>query len=269
MPTTTSTSSNPFYDIIAPYLSKPLQRAQSLYDTGQLAPAYYPGETVAGFDPTRAQGINLGVQAGLGPQQQLADAYTSGLLGIAQGTDPTTQRLATQAAAASAPTFAGAGTIGGARHAQAANKAAADAIANRQLSALSRIPSAQAAALQPGKTLADAGSTFQDYQQAQIDADRKRYAYNVGRPTAALQQYQELLGYPNVASYAPTTTTSTEPSGVQSAIDTGLGNLAGSVISGLGSSILGGFGFAGGGEIPSGSVSPRYKRAKMRKMGGR
>lgn len=273
MPTTTT--SNPFYDIVAPYLSKPLRQAQNLYETGQLAPAYYPGETVAAFDPTRAQGINLGVQAGLGPQQQLSDAYTSGLLGIAQGTDPATQRLAQQAATATAGQFAGAGTLGSARHSLAANRAAADTIAGRQLSALGQIPAAQTAALQPSRTLAEAGKAFQDYQQGVIGADKARYDYNVGRPAAALGQYQQLLGYPNIASYAPTTVTESAPAQttadrIAGYTDT-LGNVS-NLVSGAANlwDTVGGW-FAEGGEVGQQPTQPgpRYQRAKMRKMGGR
>ena len=49
-----STSSNPVADLQAPYLSDIYKQAQQQYEAGQLAPDYYPGQTVAGFDPVRA-----------------------------------------------------------------------------------------------------------------------------------------------------------------------------------------------------------------------
>ena len=97
-PTTTKSQSNPLWDLQSQHLPGIYDAARSIYNQG--APGYYPGSTVAGFDPVRAQGLNQGVDAALGPQQQLSDAYTSGILGIAQGTDPTTQRLAQQAGTA-------------------------------------------------------------------------------------------------------------------------------------------------------------------------
>ena len=93
-----SSASNPLWDLQAQHLPGIYSAAQDIYNKGPASP--YPGSTVAGFDPVQAQGLNLGVDAALGPQQQLANAYSSGILGIAQGTDPTTQRLAQNAAAA-------------------------------------------------------------------------------------------------------------------------------------------------------------------------
>ena len=260
MATTTTTGSNPLWDLQAQYLPESFRQAEQIYFGG--APGPYPGQTVAGFDPVRAQGINKGLTAAAGPQQQLADAHTSGILGIATGDDPTTQRLAQQASAAVTNQAVGSGVIGGARQLQAANRAASDTIANRQLSALGQIPSAQQSALAPSQTYGAAGRTQQDYQQRLIDADRAKYDEQQNLPFNWLTQYQQALGFPGSVS-APSTSVQQTPSGASSALD----NLGGQLVSGIGSSLLGSF-FNQGGEVPAGqpSVSPRYMKAKQMKM---
>ena len=222
---------NPLWDIQAPHLQNIATDAQNIYQQG--TPGYYPGQTVAGFDPVRAQGLNLGVDAALGPQQQLANAYTSGLLGIAQGTDPTAQRLAQQAGAAVGQAAVGAGSLGSARANLAQNTAAGDVIADRQLEALGQIPQAQTAALAPAQTLSKVGTTFQDYQQRLSDADKSRYDYGIQQPWNWLGQYQKAIGTPQA-----TTTTTESPS------------LFNTITGGL--STLGGLGFfAEGGQVPT------------------
>ena len=71
------TTSNPVADLQTPYLSDIYKQAQQQYQVGQLAPNYYPGQTVAGFDPVRAQGVNIGVDTALGAQTDLAQGQTN------------------------------------------------------------------------------------------------------------------------------------------------------------------------------------------------
>ena len=174
------------------YLPGTFQAAGELYNTGQLSQPYYPGQTVADFDPVRAQGLNT--QLGTLPVQgQLSDALTGGLLGIATGSDPATQRLAQQAAGAQAAQFSQAGTLGSARQQLASNKAASDAILGRQFDAFDRIPDAQKAALVPGQILSGAGRTLQDYEQSVLDADRARLRL---QRTATIIIIEDISGSP-------------------------------------------------------------------------
>ena len=228
-PKTTTSGSNPLWDLQSQHLPGIYNAAADIYNQGPAAP--YPGSTVAGFDPVQAQGLNIGVDAALGPQQQLADAYTSGILGIAQGTDPTTQRLAQQAGTAVGQAAAGAGALGSARGQLAQNTAAGNVIANRQLDALSQIPQAQTAALKPGQTLSGIGQTFQGHTQDVLDADVNKYETLANQPFNWLGQYQNVIG----PASAPTTTTSST------------GPDFGGIVSGIGGLL----GFANGGEVPT------------------
>ena len=232
MATTVTSASNPIGELQAQYLPETFRQAEQIYFGG--APSYYPGQTVAGFDPVRAQGINRGLTAAAGPQQQLADAYSGGILDVATGSDAGTQRLAGQAAAATAAPFSGAGLLGSTYHQDAANRAAADATLDRQFDAYSHIPGAQQAALAPAQTYGQAGRTQQDYQQSLVDADKARYDYQQNLPFNWLQQYQQGLGFPGSVSAPTTTTQQNKASGFEQALGVG------SLLLGGGSGILGG-----------------------------
>ena len=234
MPTTTT--DNPLWNLQAQYLPGTFQAATDIYNQG--APGYYPGSTVAGLDPLKTQGLNLGVDAALGAQTDLANTYATQLGGIAGGTDAYTQQLANQAAGATNFGFGQAGTLGSARHANAASQAATNTIADRQLSALSQIPQAQTAAATPGQTLSQIGGVTQDYAQSLIDADKQKYDYQANQPYNWLNQYQSALAPGGIS--APTTTNQ-QATGLETA--TGIASIIGGLFGG------GGF-FAEGGEVP-------------------
>ena len=225
MPTTTQ--SNPLWDLQAQYLPGTFQAATDIYNQG--APGYYPGSTVAGLDPVKTQGLNLGVDAALGAQTDLANTYATQLGGIAGGTDAYTQQLANQAAGATNFGYGQAGTLGSARHANAASQAAANTIADRQLSALGQIPQAQDAVAQPGQTLSQIGGVTQDYAQSLIDADKKKYDYQANQPYNWLNQYQSALAPQGIS--APTTTNQ-QATGLETA--TGIASIIGGLFGGGG-----------------------------------
>ena len=236
----TTTNTNPLWDLQAQYLPGTFQSATEIYNQG--APGYYPGQTVADLDPVKVQGLNLGVDAALGAQTDLANTYATQLGGIAGGTDAYTQQLANQAAGATNFGYGQAGTLGSARHANAASQAASNTIADRQLSALSQIPQAQQAATLPGQTLSQIGGQTQDYAQSLIDADKQKYDYQANQPYNWLNQYQSALA---PGGFNPSTTTSQQASGLEQA--SGIVSLLG----GIGGLFGGGgglFGFAEGGD---------------------
>ena len=237
-PTSTNSSSNPLWDLQAQYFPGTFQAATELYNQGAAAP--YQGQRVAGFDPVRAQGVNVGVDAALGPQQQLASGQANLLTGILGGTDAGTQTLAQQASAAAQSPYGGAGTLGSARSNQAGANAAAQAILDRQLQASGQVSSALQNQLAPAQTLTQAGKSFQDYQQNLIDADRDLYQETADQPYQHLQRYQGLLAPQGVT--APTS--STERTGSD------IGGVLGSL-----------FSLAKGGEVPGyangGSIDPQ------------
>ena len=229
MPNTNTT--NPLWEKQEQYVDPILKQATDIYNTG--APEYYPGSTVADLAPVTIQGLNTGVDAAVGAQTDIANANTNLLTGILSGDDAATQRLAQQAAAATGSPFGGAGTFGGARHAQAATGAAADAIAARQLQASGLASNAQGVAAQPGITLTDIGSVTQDHEQAKLDADKAKYDYNANQPYNWLNQYKDALSF---SGTSPGTNTTNSPTALETVV-------------GIGSVLGGAFGLAEGGEV--------------------
>lgn len=203
----TTTTTNPLWDIQKPYVPETLTSASDIY--------HGRGTPQTGTSPITATGYNKALEAASGPVADLAGTYAAQLQGIASGTDPYTQRLAQQAAGAQAGLAAGQGTLGSLRATQAGQGAAADVIAKRQLDALKQIPAAQLAAQQESNIYRNVGT---EQQNAAFDW---------------LSRYRNALGLPG--SSTPSTTTTRNPSGLETLI--GLGSIFGSF-------------FAEGGEVP-------------------
>ena len=261
MPTTTST--NPLWDLQAQYLPGTFQAATDLYNQG--APSPYQGQRVANFDPVRAQGLNLGVDAALGAQSDLAQAQTGLLGGILGGTDAGTQQLANQAAQASQGVYGAGGTLGSARGQQAAANAASQAILDRQLQASGQVAQAQQNAARPGSTLASIGQQTQDYGQSVIDANIGAYNETANLPAAHLQQYQNFLAPAGIS--APTT-----GAGQKTGFESGIENAAGLI--GVGTSLFGDGGllsgfFAEGGEVGGQTYSHQAPNKTWQMVDGR
>ena len=263
MPTTTSTTQNPLWDIQKQYLPEAYSEAQRQFREGT-GSQVYTGPRVADFDPVRAIGTNLALEAAAGPQTELADAYSSGLLGVLRGDDAGTQRLAAQAAQAAGVPYATAGTLGSARQALASNRAASDAILGRQFDAYGHIPRAQTAAAVPSGTYVQAGKAQQAHQQALLDAQQAQFEEQQAAPTEHLERYTSALGQVQPSS----TVSETTPSAVSTAVDQAGGQLVSGLLGGVANNIIGSF-FAEGGEVPMEQpVSARYARVKAKKMGG-
>ena len=226
--TNTTSTQNPLWDLQAQHLPGIYDTARDIYNQGDQGP--YAGSTVAGLDPVRAQGLNLGVDAALGAQTDLAKGQTDLLSGILSGTDAGTQTLANQAAQASQGIYGTGGTLGSARGQQAAANAASQAILGRQLQASGQVAQAQNNATRPGATLAGIGTTTQGQTQAEIDADVTRHQDLRNQPFNWLNQYRNVIGSPQ----APTETTNTTSPSFVDQFTEGLSL----------------FGFAEGGEVP-------------------
>ena len=135
----------------------------------------------AATDPRIAQAVDQQFQAA----QQGSGALTSGLdvlQGIATGDDATSQRLASQAAAASQLSAAGQGALGSARSQRASQTAAADVLAGRQQSAAGQIAGL------------GQGLLGQAQQGQQLATGAAGDLYNVGTQERAYQQ--QLLNQP-------------------------------------------------------------------------
>ena len=252
MATTTQTSASVYDKAVEPYIDDYIREAQEIYAGG--VPAYYPGETVAGLDPLRAKGWESAAAAAEGPLADLAGQGTTALSGFLTGDSPQAQRLAEISAAQAGAGFAGRGTYGGTRHGYTASKAAADTIAQNQLQAIGLIGEQQRNILTPAETQSRIGAQRQAYEQNIIDADKARYDYNVGAPTAWLKDYGANIGLPNTGAGGTTTSTSKKASPLETILGIG------SFLTGIGGRAEGGMipGYQTGGTVTPGFQNPQW-----------
>ena len=255
----------------APLIPGILGAAQNIYDAGRpdlnplLQGAYNQAAPVAARQAT-ATGAGLDV-----------------LQNVATGADPYTQQLAQQSATAAGSPFAQSGTYGSARHQAAANKAAADAISERQVQAARALPYASQALGQSPGTLADYGQSYQDWQTgADFDwlgqyQDATAFGQDVPSTATAITAPSgaDIASALRANDGSSTVGGGTSPqygSGVAGQIDQ-FGNIVGGVSNlidiggGIWDTVSGWF--AEGGEIPTGNSmgpSPRYMKAKQKRM---
>ena len=252
MATTTQTSASVYDKAVEPYIDDYIREAQEIYAGG--VPAYYPGETVAGLDPLRAKGWESAAAAADGPLAALANQGTSALSGFLTGQGDSARRLAELSGGAVSGGFAGQGSLGSARHSYGASKAAADTIAQNQLQAIGLIGEQQRNILTPAETQSRIGAQRQAYEQNLIDADKARYDYNVGAPTAWLKDYGANIGLPNTGAGGTTTSTSKKASPLETILGIG------SFLTGIGGRAEGGMipGYQTGGTVTPGFQNPQW-----------
>ena len=200
--------------------------AKNLFDVGM--PGYYPGSTVAGFDPSQtwAQQESMKYLGGPGVQGQMGDAQAaqqrmlSGQVPQGEGTpfgqmtDALTQGVQQNLSQNILPGVR-AGMMrsgqmgGGSRGDLVQNKAISDAVTqgltqplanmygnawgqaqNLQMDALKQYPTTMGAPLQMYGAMNAVGGARRNMTQAQIDADRARYEYESMSPYQNLDRYQ-------------------------------------------------------------------------------
>jgi hypothetical protein len=249
-----------------PYLNNLFSRAENLYQQGQLAPGYYPGQTVADQDPWTSQALRMqadramnGSEVTRAAQDQLVQTLKGG------DTNPYLEKMVQQAAGQALSSvngnFAQAGRYGSGAHEAAAGDTAAGIAAqmygqaydqdrDRQIKAMSLAPTLAGMDYQDISALSEAGTARENYRQELINAAVDRYNYEAGRPLSALQNYGALVQ----GNYGMSgSSTATQNAGRSNP----LGNILGGAISGgaagsmglLGGSIGGPLGALGGGLL--------------------
>jgi hypothetical protein len=190
------------------YLKNLFGRAESLYSQGGLAPAYYPGETLAAQDPWTAQALQMQADRALAGSD-VTRAAQNQLIQTLDGEvnpylDDMVQRATGQALSSVNSNFAQAGRYGSGAHEAAAGDTAAniatqmygqayDKDRQRQIQAMMFAPSLAAADYQDIAALSEAGVGRENYAQDIINAAIDRYNYQAGQPLTALQNYGALV----------------------------------------------------------------------------
>ena len=205
-----------------PYLERGFEFTEDLYRGGQLNPAYYGGQTVAGFTPAQqaAQEATLryatdpqtenfmgAAQGGLGSLMAgdvntdvfgpLADAYRTEAMGQLTGEVLPGIReeiVKTQPGGGTRGDLVQGTAVGatGQRIADNLAKAQFDAYQqaqNRRMGAFSQYPSILGAPLAMTGAVGQVGAQQQAMDQQMLDADRAKYAYDAQRSQLGLQNY--------------------------------------------------------------------------------
>lgn len=257
-----------------PYLTQQFQQAQNLYNSGQLAPQYFPGQTVASQSPFTQQAIQGTAAAATSPQttgldnaanQQITDTLNGAYLdptknpGFAQALADTQKAYSTGTAAQTDAAFNRSGAYGGSAYDETKgmqNKSYADSLntlagnmytqgRSNQLQAAAIAPQTEGMPFAATSALAGAGGTQDAYNQSLINANVNKYNYNANLPQGGLQNYISLTG----GNYGGTNTT-TQPyysNTGANAIGGGIGGaLGGAALFNAFPATLGGLGLSAG-----------------------
>ena len=202
---TTSTQAPPAY--MYPYIGSGLGQASSLLQTG--GPQFYPGQQVAGFNPTQQKAMTGIVNAGMkgSPALTAAQGFDQTLLDSGGGSNPYLDQMYSQAAGQTqnqlTGEFAGMG-----RNASASAPLRAEQLNNLAtsmyggqyqndmqdaLAAGNQAQSLYDTRLQGLNAAEGVGQQVQNQSQKLIDASKNAYTYNQNLPWQNLQSYEGLL----------------------------------------------------------------------------
>ena len=247
-----------------PYLTGGFEAAKELYNQG--VPDYYPGETLAGFDPaqTAAQQATLGYAMGPRAAAQQAGAERSLLQGLSGQIDPNAYNPMVNALTSNVIGNLQKNVLPGIRQQQVMyqpggssraalqqNQAVTDAVTSGMTKPIADMYTnaynqAQSRAVQSGQlypsimsaplnlygAMGDVGEARRAMSQAVIDRDMAKYQYRATAPQQALSNYMSMI----TGNYGGTTTqTAPGPSGLDT-IGQAIG-IAGSLANLFGSDI--------------------------------
>jgi len=208
-----------------PYILGGFDRAKQLYEQGP--PDYYPGETLAGFDPAQTFAQEAVINYATGPRAagMQAGAEASLMQGLSGKIDPSAYDPMAEAYAQDVIGNLQANILPGIRQQQVMyqpggssraalqqNQAVADAVQaglttplaemytnaynqaqQRAVQSGTLYPSIMSAPLSMYGAIGDIGAERRAMTQAGIDADMARYAYEANAPMAALQNYMSAI----------------------------------------------------------------------------
>lgn len=205
---TTTSTSEPWAEQ-KPYITDIMSKAKNLYDTN--TPTYYPGNTVAGFNPQQEQAFGMAANRAVNGNANMnaAAGYNSDVLSGKYSTDPYQSQvfdnIKSQVLPAVNSQFSAAGRYGSGSHADSAARGLTDAFApyatQMYQQGLDRM--GQAASFAPTlaqndytdiAALSDVGQQRQTLAQAEIGDAMNRYNFAQDTPYNKLGQYLGFIG---------------------------------------------------------------------------
>jgi hypothetical protein len=234
-------SSNEPPEFIQPFLKQLIGDAQGSYNANPKGPAYYPGQTVAGFSPQTESALSALYNRGAAGSPVNRAAQANALAtsrgdfldigknpyfqsALSAGFRPQTEQFTSSVLPGVTAQFSGAGRYGSGQHgeftklaldslnqsqADAAAKASSAAYGNErqnQMSVLGTAPGLAAADYADINAMGQAGAARDQLAQQRIDADVARYNYDQNAQFNNIMRYLALAngGYPGGVSSGTT-----------------------------------------------------------------
>lgn len=196
--------------------------SEAAFDAGP--EQYFPGQTVADQSPNTLMSQQLGLGAAA-PQAALGQAGAGALMAALDPSSAQSQaiinpmigNLQSNILPSIGSRAIQQGAFGGDRQriqeqqaAEGVAGSATEAILRNQMAALSGLPTAQSSLLAPAATVGQVGAQQQTYDQALIDAERQRFAFEQQAPQTALDRLASRISGVNLGQI---TTQSTQGGG--------------------------------------------------------
>ena len=215
---TTVQNNEPWKPAIPYYLGDKTQNIPGIFPEASAwyrstVPQWYPGQSVAGFAPEEATGMQALAQRGLAgnPLMAAAGQYAQDAIGgrYLGADNPYTAAIGDAVRAQVQPgidsMFASAGRYGSGAHAGQVGQGIANALAPQffqnyqferglQENAAQLVPQFAAADYQDINALLQAGQMRRNYAQSLIDADKERWDFEQNMPLQKLNAYSSLIG---------------------------------------------------------------------------
>lgn len=223
-----------------PFIKYGMGEAKKLYQSG--APQYYPSSTVVGFSPETQQALS-GIRAQASAGSPFVPAVQQAVMQNLTGTNPLLQAAMKPTIDAAMQGAMSAGRYGSGYAQKAIAEAVAPQVYQAQQAAIQQAPAAYEFGFADMNKLAQVGAAREAQEQAELQADMQRFAFEQARPQQKLADYLSMVtGGSRALGQQTLTPVQRNPatgflggamSGMQLGQGTGIGGGAGALLGGL------------------------------------
>lgn len=173
-----------------PFIKYGMGEAKKLYQSG--APQYYPSSTVVGFSPETQQAMS-GMRAAASAGSPLIPAVQQAVMQNLTGTNPLFQGALQGTIQQAMQPAMSAGRYGSGYAQKAVAEAVAPLMYQAQQQAIQQAPAAREFGFADLQTLAGVGAAREAQEQAELQADMQRFAFEQARPQQKLADYLSMV----------------------------------------------------------------------------
>jgi len=173
-----------------PFIKYGMQEAKKLYQSG--APQYYPSSTVVGFSPETQQALS-GIRAQASAGSPMVPAVQQAVMQNLTGTNPLFQSAMKPTIDAAMQGAMSSGRYGSGYAQKAIAEAVAPQVYQAQQAAIQQAPAAYEFGFADMNKLAQVGAAREAQEQAELQADMQRFAFEQARPQQKLADYLSMV----------------------------------------------------------------------------